>query len=138
MTEIYTIADSVVAWLNGLALGFTAVRAYKPVTELGELATLYVSVIPRPSGHKLTVLNRAGSKKIEDVVDIAFQKKTVSDFENDEYVSKCRTIELAAVHRDFGGPVCVKAQYDPTFSPEHMEQLRQFFGLVTLTVVELE
>jgi hypothetical protein len=137
MTDIDVIADSVTVWLNGLALGFTAVRAYKPVTELGELATLHVSVVPRPNGHKETLLTRGGAKKIEDIIDIAFQKKIASDFEIDNYVKTCHAIESAACRLVFSSSTCIKAACDPTFSPDHVEQLRQFFGLVTLTLIEV-
>lgn len=71
---ITTIADALVTALNGgsFAIAFTAVRAWQPVHEVEDLATLRVSVAPRS---RQTTRDTRGTNVNLHVLDVTFQKQ---------------------------------------------------------------
>jgi hypothetical protein len=137
MPESVEIADALVAALNAQSWtpSFQAERAYQPSFELKELKTLKVTVVPK--GVTITQITR--EKASHDYqVDVGVQKKfqkgdaveldplmqLVQDLAN-IFRAKRLTGMLAAMW--------LKSEISPLYSPEHMEQYRQFTSVVTFT-----
>ena len=137
MPEIIDIADSLVAALNDedWLLEFTAERSLQPSFELKDLKNLKVTVVPR--GVTITQVTR--EKASHDYqVDVGIQKK----------LQKCDgpemdpLIDLAQVITDFFrkkrltgnlSAMWLKSEISPLYSPEHLEQYRQFTSIVIFT-----
>ena len=132
------IADAVVTELNAATLSqpFTAQRFYLPVFDLGEMKDLHVSVVPKgvtvqPAGR--TLLQHDYS------IDVAVQKKAAPDDTSTIDGLMVLVEEIAAFFKlrsltGIPGPgAWVKTEHAPVYSPEHMEQYRQFTSVITLT-----
>ena len=115
---------------------FTAERGYQPVYELPDMKTLKVSIIPK--GVEIESASRTetwGDYKI----DIAVQKKfAVGD--NDELDALTTLVQEIADYMTMrnlqtasGTALWLKTENLPVFSPEHMEQYRQFTSTLTMT-----
>ena len=137
MTSIITIADAVVAALNGHSFSepFTAVRAYRPAFDLKEMADLHVTVVPH--GIEMSTLGR---NVVQDDVqlDLAVQKRLSApeneDAELDALMTLVREIaDFVRSTRQFAGAVWIKTENVPIYSPEHLGELRQFMSVLTLT-----
>jgi len=140
MSTIIEIADAVVAELNGGAFGipFQAQRHYKPTFDLAEMKDLRVTVVPR--GVELSGASRSMTQT--DVqIDIGVQRKLPADAVNDaaEIDALMRLVEeIADFFRSRRLSACpsaawVRTENKPIYSPEHIEQLRQFTSVLTLT-----
>ena len=137
MALITDIADAVVAELNGHTFSrpFTAVRYYRPVFDLAEMQSLHVSVVPK--GLAIERLDR--SRNQHDLqVDIAVQQKLQSadNAEIDALVALVEEIaDFFRLRRLAACPAAVWVQTAnlPIYSPEHLEELRQFTSVLTLT-----
>jgi len=137
MSTITDIADAVKNELNGhtFSQAFKAVRLYQPLYELADMKTLHVTVVPR------AVVMEISSRTLvqhDYQIDVAVQKK----FEKDSPVEIDPLMMLVEEIADFfrlrrlaGYPsaVWLKTDNDPVWSPEHMEQFRQFTSVLTLT-----
>ncbi|MCX7806090.1 MAG: hypothetical protein N3A38_12990, partial [Planctomycetota bacterium] len=94
-----------------------------------------VTVVPR--GIESEVESR-GAHRFEYRVDVATQKRLAAGT-NDEIDSMIELTEQIATlfrgNRLTGYPkaLCVKVAHDPVYAPEHLEELRQFTGVMTLT-----
>jgi hypothetical protein len=137
MAVITDIADAVVTELNGGSFSqpFTAARHYRPLFDLADMAALHVTVVPK--GIVVERLDR--SRNQEDVqVDVAVQKK----FETGESAELDALVALVEEVADFfrlrrlaayPAAVWVKTENVPVYAPEHMDELRQFTSVLTLT-----
>ncbi|MCG3178314.1 MAG: hypothetical protein BIFFINMI_00640 [Phycisphaerae bacterium] len=133
---VIQIADAVVAELNagGFSQAFVAQRAYAPVFDLGEMADLHVTVVPRAASAER--LDRA-SRQFDYSIDVAVQKK-LADGGNVEIDALMFLVEQIADHFNGRRPaqlnsaVCLRVENDPIYSPEHMRELRQFTSVLTL------
>ena len=137
MSVVTEVADAVVAELNAqeFSLAFTAVRSYLPRYDLAEMKDLRVTVVPR----SMAILPATRSQNQHDVeIDIAVQKKlTKADNQEidslvdlvDEIAQKFRLKRLSTLP----AAVWAKTVEDPIYLPEHLDQLRQFTSVVTLT-----
>jgi len=142
MSTIIAIADAVVAALNGAPAGtfsqpFVARRYYMPVFELKDMKTLHVTVVPR--GVEMSTASRALLQH-DVLIDVAVQKKFPQDVTGDQpaldsLMSLVQEIAdfLRATGR-FGNAQWVRMDNKPVYSSEHMEQLRQFTSVLTLTL----
>jgi hypothetical protein len=137
MAVITDIADAVVAELNGggFSLPFTAARHYRPLFDLKDMQALHVTVVPK--GVTIERLDR--SRNQEDVqIDVAVQKK-FSTGDNAELDALMALVEEIAdffrLRRLAACPaaVWVKTENVPVYAPEHMDELRQFTSVLTLT-----
>lgn len=140
MAVIIDIADAVVAELNDHAVelidgGFTAVRHYRPTLDLREMNVLHVTVVPR----SVTITPVVRGKNQHDVqIDVAVQKR-VNEADNavlDELMSLVERIGDFFRQRrltSVPGAAWVKTENKPIYAPEHMEQLRAFTSVLTLT-----
>jgi len=136
MAVIIDIADAVVAQLNGTTFSqpVTAERHYQPNFELSEMSELKVSVVPRSLASKSLDRNR---DSFDYLIDIAVQQKT--DMSRpaldalmalvEEIADLFRTQPLAG----FPSARCTEVKNEPVYALEHLDELRQFTSVVTLT-----
>ncbi len=134
MSTIVDIADALAVALNAHAFGqaFTAVRRYRPVYELKEMADLHVTVVP-----KGVALERADrSREQVDVrIDVAVQKKVAGDSEIDGLMALVE--EITAFARDLRLEECaavwLRTENEPIYAPDHLAELGVFTSVLTLT-----
>jgi len=137
MSELLRVADAVVAALNAAALPlpFTAERHYQPVFDLAEMKDLHVTVVPR--GVEVSQAAR-GKGTFDCKVDVAVQRK----FEKGDAAELDPLMELtgeiAELFRakrleEFPEAAWVKTEHAPVYAQEHMQELRQFTSVMTLT-----
>ena len=136
MATIIDIANAVVSQLNGASLSqpLSAERHYQPRFDLEEMTDLHVSVVPRSLSSRALDRNR---HSFDYQVDVAIQQKTdVSEGELDPLMS---LVEEIADHlrnnrlTDHPDARVTGISNDPVYSPEHLEELRQFTSVLTLT-----
>jgi len=136
LATIIQIADAVVAQLNAatFSLPLTAVRHYVPSFELPDMETLHVTVVPR--GISSTSLDRSRDTFSYEI-DLAVQKKT--DMAPATLDALMSLVEEIADHfragplASFPGARCMDVKNAPVFSQEHLDELRQFTSVLTLT-----
>ena len=136
MSVLVDIADAVVAQLNGhtFPLAFTAQRAYAPLQTLKDLQTIHVTVVPKG----IVLENVARDRRQRDYqIDIAVQKKLASlaPTEIDPLVDLAAEIGDLFVGRlaSYPGAIAIKTEHTPIYALEHLEQLRTFTGVLTVT-----
>lgn len=137
MAVIVEIADAITTALNEAALSqpVSATRQYQPKFELPEMSDLHVTVIPKA----VTVTQIARNKAVKDYqIDVGVQQKLEAGDAAVIDTLMDLTEEIAGLF-EFkplaGNPAAawVRTEYPTIFSPEHMERLGQFTGVVTLT-----
>jgi hypothetical protein len=136
-TELLRIADGVVAALNAASLSqsFQAERLYLPQFELPDLKVLHVTVVPKDEDTK--ALTRSRTQRVYRV-DVGVQKKFDKGDAAELDPLMVLVEEIAVLFRGkrlaaMPEAVCTVTKPDPIYSPEHMEQFRQFTSVVTLT-----
>lgn len=137
MATIVALADAVVAELNneGWSQQCVAQRLYRPRFTAADLQTVQVSVVPR------SLVIEAASR-VDDSrhyqIDLAVQKKldteTAEEIDPlvglvDEIARYFRLRRLAAMQR----ALCVKVENTPIYAVEHLEELRCFTSIITLS-----
>ncbi len=137
MAVITDIADAVVAQLNAgtFSQSFTAERAFLPVFELSDLKSVRVTVVPKG----VTIIPGGRSHNQHDyAIDVAVQKKL--DAADNAEIDPLVTLvdEIADFFRlkrleSYPGAIWLKTENEPVYSQEHLDQLRQFTGLLTFT-----
>lgn len=141
MSELAAIADAVLAEVNGhtFALPFTAVRTWWPRYDREDMKTLHVTVAPR--GFQRKFLTRT-QDQVDYLVDVAVQKAVdpASNATIDPLAGLVESIgEFFRGRRPatYTGAACVSAAFAPGcehgFLEEHMNTLRQFTSILTLT-----
>lgn len=137
MPLITQVAEAVVAELNATTFSqpITATRAYLPRVELADLKTLKVTVVPS----SLTVTAASRTQTQRDVaIDVAVQQKLAAE-QNAALDPLLVLAEEIAEHfraqrlDSLPGALCVQTEFKPIYAPEHIEQLRTFTSVVTLT-----
>ncbi len=136
MATIIQIADAVVAQLNAATFSqpLTAARHYAPSFKLPDMKTLHVTVVPRSISS--TSLDRSRDTFSYEV-DVAIQRKT--DGEQATLDALMTLVEEIADHfrvgplASFPGARCMDVKNSPVFSPEHLNEFRQFTSVLTLT-----
>jgi hypothetical protein len=133
---ILALADAVVEQLNATAFSqpLVAVRHYLPVFELSEMTALKVSVVPRSVSSKALDRNR---DSFDFKIDVAVQRKVEPTLENldallelvEEIADHVRSQPLAS----FPQARCTEVANEPVYAAEHLEELRQFTSVLTLT-----
>ncbi|MGD8453655.1 MAG: hypothetical protein PVJ57_17725 [Phycisphaerae bacterium] len=133
--SIITLANAITVDLNGGTFEgrFVAQRGYRPVVELPDITGAIVTVVP--ASLKGEVADRR-SWFYDDRIYIGLLKKVDPEdlAELDGLMALVEEIgdhligsELAA----FPEARCLAIENDPLFSPEHLEQRRQFTSLLT-------
>ena len=136
MSVVIDIADALTTLLNGHAFSeeFEAVREYRPLVDLAELKDLRVTVVPKSN----TTVPIDRSRVQHDVeVDVVVQQK-LEDADNDELDGLMSLVEEIAGFLKFKrlesvGALWLKTANEPIFAPDHLEQLRQFTSVLTVT-----
>ena len=135
MSRPIEIAIALVSALNSEFAGeFVAEFSWLAGRDLKDLAELAVTVTPRAG--TATAATRA-AKTDEVIVDIGIQKKLGADIDGEAG----DLADLAEEVFDWlwgERPVCagarfIEAQIDPIAAPEHLQQLRVFTSLITVT-----
>ncbi len=136
MPVIITIADAVVTELNAHTFGqaFTAARAYLPRYDLADMKDLHVTVVPK--GVEIDASSRTLAQH-DYSIDIAVQKRVGSDPSNmdglmglvEEVSDFFRQRRLA----QYPAAIWVRTVNVPIYAPDHLDQLRQFTSVLTLT-----
>jgi len=141
MAEILSIADAVVTALNAdefqetLTEEFTAERLFLPNFKLEDMDALHVSVVPK------SMTEEAASRNDVDYqyqIDIGVQKR-FTKLESSEIDPLVDLVEqIAALFKLASLPTYtdvtwIKTDHPALYAPEHMEQLRQFTSVLTLT-----
>jgi len=136
MSEIADIAQAVVDALNAhvFSVPFTAQRDYTPTFELKDMGTLHVTVVAR--GIEMATASRAYAQN-DWQVDVAVQKKIASE-NNAEVDALMALVQDIAEHLravgTFGPGQWLRAENIPIYSPEHLNDMRQFTSVLTLTL----
>jgi hypothetical protein len=133
---IVAIAEAVTAELNGNAFSqsFNAQRLYLPTFDLQSMSELKVTVVPK--GITSASLDRSRDS-FDYQIDVAIQKKVPSQVETidslmllvEEIGDHFRTNPLSS----FPGARCVNVENRPVYAPDHLQELRQFTSVITLT-----
>jgi hypothetical protein len=131
------IAAALVADLNAATFSrpVAAVRAVLPIYELGEMDDLHVTVVL--TGRSLAPASRS-QLQIEHRLDIAVQQRLASDNPTacDGLLALVGEIaDHLSGHRLAGAPeaVWVKTEHAPLIDPVHLNELRQFTAVLTVT-----
>ena len=136
MSTIIQIADAVVAQLNAATFSqpLTAARDYAPSFKLPDMKSLHVTVVPR--GMSSASLDRSRDAFSYEI-DVAVQKKT--DMAQATLDALMSLVEEIADHfrterlSSFPGARCMDVKNAPVFSQEHLDELRQFTSVLTLS-----
>lgn len=137
MSTIVALADAVVSELNGegWSLPFVARRLYRPRFEPADLKTLQVSVVPRSL--VIEAASRADDSR-QCQIDIAVQQRLDAEL-SEEIDPLLGLVEEIARHFRLRRPaamptaVCVKVENDPVYAVEHLDELRCFTSILTLS-----
>jgi hypothetical protein len=137
VTTTADVAAAVVADLTATAFSqaFTAERAYLPIIDLGAMMALHVTVVA--AGRTVQPASRT-SLQVEHRIEIAVQQKLAS-----EDPTACDPLlglvgEIAdhlSGHHLAGAPdaAWVRTEHAPLVDPGHLNELRQFTSLITVT-----
>lgn len=133
MMTVIEIADALVIALNDhvFSESFVAERAYRPTFELSDMQDLHVTVVPRAVEYA-TIGRSIPQGDMQ--IDIGVQKKIEADADTDGLMSLVD--EIATFIRDnrsLGTSVWLRTTNDPVFSQEHLNELRQFTSVLTVT-----
>ena len=137
MSEIADIAQAVVDALNAhvFSVPFTAERDYTPTFELKDMRDLHVTVVAR--GVEMATASRAYAQN-DWQVDVAVQKKIASPDASGQIDALMALVQDIAEHLravgTFGPGQWVRAENIPIYSPEHLNDMRQFTSVLTLTL----
>jgi hypothetical protein len=126
----------VVAQLNAATFSqpLAASRLYAPSFELPDMETLHVTVVPRAMSSTSLDRNR---DTFSYEIDLAVQKK--SDMSHVSLDALMTLVEEIADHfraeplGSFPGARCMDVKNAPVYSQEHLDELRQFTSVLTLT-----
>lgn len=137
MPLITQVAEAVVAALNSttFSLPISATRSYLPRVELADLKTLKVTVVPS----SVSVVTASRGRTQQDVaIDVAVQQKLTGEDNADLDPLLAIAEEIAAHFQgkrldSFPDAAWVKTEFKPIYAPEHIEQLRTFTSVLTLT-----
>ena len=140
--HIIEIADAVTSTLNAATFGqdFTAERTYVATFELPDLKRLKVTVVPR-SKLPAAEAHTRGATRHDYAISVAVQKK----FQEIGGVEKTEIDALMLLVEEIAGylerrplATCPDAKWigtenAPVFIPEHIDELRQFTSVLTVT-----
>ena len=138
MSVITDVADVIVAELNAATLSqpVAAVRSYLPQYKLSEMQSLHVTVVPKG----IVLANPDRSRSQSDYsFDVAVQKKfsTGTNVELDLLIELVQEIIVFFRHKQrldsFPNAMWLKSEVPVLYAPDHMDQLRQFTSVLTLT-----
>jgi hypothetical protein len=131
------IAQAVAEDLNrhAFALPFSAVRAYLPLYDLGEMSDLHVTVVPVA---RTTSPGTRDLLQVDHRIEIAVQQKVpVEEVEAvDPLLALVRSIANHLVAHPIDavpGAHWIRTEHSPFIAPEHLHELRQFTSVIAVT-----
>jgi hypothetical protein len=133
---IVDIAAAVTTELNthSFSQSFAATRAYLPTFELATMSSLHVTVVPRSVASKSLDRQR---DSYDYEIDVAVQQKIDPTLVNlDALVLLVEEIADHFRHEPLSSlPAarCVGVQNTPVYAAEHLQELRVFTSVLTLT-----
>ncbi len=137
MAVITDIADAVVAELNAATFSqpVTAERHYLPQFDLQEMQTLHITVVPKTV--VLATSDRARGQG-DYSIDVAVQRKFETGDNAELDVLTGLTEEIADHFRrkrlaSYPDVAWLKTEQTVLYAPEHINELRQFTSVLTLT-----
>ena len=142
MSSVANIAEAVKVELElgSFSLSFIPVRAYRPQYKLKDMDTLHVTVVARSRAVAVASRTKYNS---ECVIDIAVQQK-FSDDTNvildplmdlvDEIVKYFMSREL----ENYKEAYWMMTENAPIYDPRHMDEMRQFTSVISLTYQTVE
>ena len=137
MSVMTDVADAIVAELNAATLSqpVAAVRSYLPQYKLSEMQSLHVTVVPKG----IVLANPDRSRSQSDYsFDVAVQKKfsTGTNAELDVLTDLVQDIITYFRNKrleSYPNAIWMKTELPVLYAPEHIDQLRQFTSVLTLT-----
>ena len=130
MADLASIAGAVAADLSR----YDAKVCFLPEFRLSDLSQMRVVVVPTGIEDELTTRDSVGAVY---KVSVGVLKKTTED-ELPALVDTLRGIGRHFLGRHLAGCTCVKASYDPIYSPEQFRERRQFTGVAVLSFRTVE
>lgn len=133
--DIIDVAEAIVADLNAASFSqpLSAERGYLPTFDLQEMNELKVTVVPKEDDGKLDTRNQSTH---DYAIDIGIQKKP-PNIDNTELDPLMLLTQEIADHFLFGKQAAGATLISPTvrilYLQEHLQKLRQFTSVVTLT-----
>lgn len=133
--DITNVADAIVTELNATSFSqpFTAARGYLPTFDLQEMNELKITVVPKEDDGKLDTRSQSTH---DYAIDIGIQKKPPA-IENADLDPLMLLTQEIADHFLFGKQAAGATLIAPTvrilYLQEHLQKLRQFTSVVTLT-----
>lgn len=131
------VADAVAVHLNAgtFSVPVQARRAWLPVYDLGEMDALRVTVVPR---ERILSLQARGIIQAEHRIEVAVQQRVDPDDLGavDRLVNLCAAIVgwcSAAVLAALPSATWTRTEHTLLAAPDHLQEYRQFTGLLTLT-----
>jgi hypothetical protein len=133
--QIIDLVEAVVGELNAQAFSqsFTAERGYLPTYDLPDMGTLKVTVVPKEDDGRL---DTRSSSAHEYAIDIGIQKKP-EKIDNDNLDPLMLLVQEIADFFLFGKhpgkTTLISPQVRILYYLEHLQKLRQFTSVITLT-----
>jgi len=133
--DIIDVANAIVTELNAATFSqpVTAERGFLPTFDLQEMNELKVTVVPKEDDGKLDTRNQSTH---DYAIDIGIQKKP-PNIDNTELDPLMLLTQEIADHFLFGKQAAGATLISPTvrilYLQEHLQKLRQFTSVVTLT-----
>lgn len=137
MAVIIDIADAVAAEINAgtFSQPVNATREYLPHFDLEDMQTLRVTIVPK------SVTTLPGSRnhnQYDYAIDVAVQKK-LGSADNAEIDALLTLVDEIGDHfrfqrlSSFPNAMWLKTENQPVYAQEHLQELRQFTSVLTLT-----
>ena len=133
--DIINVADAIMTELNVTSFShqFTAARGYLPTFDLKGMDELKVTVVPKEDDGKLDTRSQSTH---DYAIDIGVQKKPPA-IENTDLDPLMLLVQEIADHFLFGQQAAGATLIAPTvrilYLQEHLQKLRQFTSVITLT-----
>lgn len=137
MGTVVDIVSALILELNaeGWSQSFVARRHYRPRYDAAELRTLTVTIVPR----RMTIAPDARDHDVREIqIDLAIQQRLSQESNEeidvllnlvDEITRHFRLRRLAAMPQ----ALCTKVENDPVYAVEHLDELRCFTSIITLS-----
>ena len=130
MADLVSVAEAVAGDLSR----YGAKVCYLPEFKLSDLSQMRVVVVPTGIEEELATRDSVGAVY---KVSVGVLKKTTED-ELPALLGTVRAIGRHFLGMHLAGCSCVKASYDPIYSPEQFREKRQFTGVVILSFRTVE
>jgi hypothetical protein len=137
MAFIADIAEAVVTEINAASFSqpVTAKREYLPHFDLEDMQELKVTVVPKSV---LTLPGGRAHNQHDYAIDVAVQKK-LDKADNPEIDALVTLVDEIGDHfrlkrlASYPNAMWLKTENEPVYSLEHLQEMRQFTSVLTLT-----